>query len=279
MKINLHSHTNVSDGKLTPQELLKLAGADNVEFFSITDHDTIIHQDEVSVLGNMRHKYVKGVEISVSWRNRVIHLLHYYNNGEACGEALKKNHKAYISRADYLLRQINSLLGLKLSIDDIFSESTKDYITRLDICRYLVKYQYFATEMAVYSRLFRKLQDVESIDFLALDDIADINTEGVTVLAHPHSYINVLPELLKDIRKSGCQGLEFNIGTSIKLNDFKGMMNTFGSDCIVSFGTDYHSNKKGGPIVSDLAQINSRGYSYNDVAGLSNLSSLIEMSS
>ncbi len=41
MKVDLHSHTSMSDGTLTPQELADFMGERGVELFSISDHDTL----------------------------------------------------------------------------------------------------------------------------------------------------------------------------------------------------------------------------------------------
>ncbi|WP_448511929.1 PHP domain-containing protein [Photorhabdus laumondii] len=111
IKINLHTHTNISDGELSPNNLLQVANANEVELFSITDHDTIVHQSDIVRSPNKSKKYIKGVEISACWNNNVIHLLHYFQDGKMCGELLKKNHKSYIQRSCYLIEQINLLLN------------------------------------------------------------------------------------------------------------------------------------------------------------------------
>ena len=41
MKFDLHCHSNASDGKLGPEEVLKLAAAAELDLFALTDHDTI----------------------------------------------------------------------------------------------------------------------------------------------------------------------------------------------------------------------------------------------
>ncbi|WP_448512053.1 hypothetical protein [Photorhabdus laumondii] len=173
---------------------------------------------------------------------------------------------------------MKSYLGLNINPSEIISESPKEYITRIDICRYLVKHRYVKNEIAVYSRIFRKLKDVKQMHFIRLNEIMELNDTGITILAHPHQYLNILPDLLYELKKSGCHEIEFNTGSNITLKDFKEMMGIFGSNCLVSFGTDFHSKRRGIDIVSTLNTPNRAGYCYENVVGIDNLSPFFELS-
>jgi predicted metal-dependent phosphoesterase TrpH len=76
LNIDLHSHSTVSDGLLTPTQLVEHAAARGVEVLALTDHDDVggleearKAADENSVL------FVNGVEISVSWRGQTVHIV------------------------------------------------------------------------------------------------------------------------------------------------------------------------------------------------------------
>ena len=76
MNIDLHTHSNYSDGSLTPSELLETAAAAGVEVMALTDHDTVAgvveaHQRAVA----LGVELVPGVEISAAWRSQTIHIL------------------------------------------------------------------------------------------------------------------------------------------------------------------------------------------------------------
>ena len=76
LNIDLHTHSNCSDGVLTPAELVARAAAAGVEVLALTDHDTITGleqaQRSASALGV---RLVPGVEISASWRAQSLHVL------------------------------------------------------------------------------------------------------------------------------------------------------------------------------------------------------------
>ena len=74
--IDLHCHSNVSDGALPPREVVKLAHANGCTLLALTDHDhtggLAEARQEAEALGI---RLINGVEISVSWRKRTIHIV------------------------------------------------------------------------------------------------------------------------------------------------------------------------------------------------------------
>ncbi len=76
LNIDLHTHSNCSDGSLTPAELVTRAAAARIEVLALTDHDTI-----AGVAAAARRaeavglRLIAGVEISASWRAQAIHVL------------------------------------------------------------------------------------------------------------------------------------------------------------------------------------------------------------
>ena len=76
LNIDLHTHSNCSDGALTPTELVARAAAAHIEVLALTDHDTVAgvaEADRCAKGSGMR--LVAGVEISASWRSQAIHVL------------------------------------------------------------------------------------------------------------------------------------------------------------------------------------------------------------
>jgi 3',5'-nucleoside bisphosphate phosphatase len=76
--IDLHTHSSVSDGTQTPDELVADAAAAGVDVLAITDHDTVASWDDAAEAAR-RHgiALVRGIEISCAWRYSSIHLLGY----------------------------------------------------------------------------------------------------------------------------------------------------------------------------------------------------------
>ncbi len=74
--IDLHCHSNISDGALPPREVVKLAHANGCTLLALTDHDhtggLAEARQEAQSLGI---RLINGVEVSVSWRKRIIHIV------------------------------------------------------------------------------------------------------------------------------------------------------------------------------------------------------------
>jgi predicted metal-dependent phosphoesterase TrpH len=76
LNIDLHTHSNCSDGSLTPAELVARAAAAGVQVLALTDHDTVAGLEEASHSAGVHGiDLVPGVEISASWRAQAIHVL------------------------------------------------------------------------------------------------------------------------------------------------------------------------------------------------------------
>jgi 3',5'-nucleoside bisphosphate phosphatase len=77
--IDLHTHTDESDGTLSPQELIEEAGRIGLTALAITDHDTLAGYDLAIPHANRSGiELVCGVELSIKYRGRSIHLLVYF---------------------------------------------------------------------------------------------------------------------------------------------------------------------------------------------------------
>jgi 3',5'-nucleoside bisphosphate phosphatase len=76
LHIDLHTHSNCSDGSLTPAELVTRAAAAGIEVLALTDHDTVAGLEQAQhSAGVLGLRLVPGVEISASWRAQAIHVL------------------------------------------------------------------------------------------------------------------------------------------------------------------------------------------------------------
>ena len=77
--IDLHSHTNESDGALSPAELIEAARAAGVEVLGITDHDTFAGHDQAVPLARQAGiELVRGIELSTKLHGHSVHLLGYF---------------------------------------------------------------------------------------------------------------------------------------------------------------------------------------------------------
>ncbi len=76
LNIDLHTHSNCSDGSLTPGELMAHAAAAGVEVVALTDHDTVAGLEEAGRSADGHGiALVPGVEVSAAWRAQAVHVL------------------------------------------------------------------------------------------------------------------------------------------------------------------------------------------------------------
>jgi len=76
LNIDLHTHSNCSDGSLTPADLVARAAAAGVEVLALTDHDSVAGLEQAEHSAAVHGlRLVPGVEISASWRAQAIHVL------------------------------------------------------------------------------------------------------------------------------------------------------------------------------------------------------------
>jgi 3',5'-nucleoside bisphosphate phosphatase len=108
--IDLHTHSNWSDGVLSPSELVQLAAQRKVEVLALTDHDTTLGLAEAgAACAAAGIRLVPGVEITASWRGQEIHIVGLGIDPEA--PALQQ-HLAQLLR---LRRERIAAIGMRLS--------------------------------------------------------------------------------------------------------------------------------------------------------------------
>lgn len=109
--IDLHAHTNASDGSLTPSELVERAARNGLAAIGITDHDTIYGWDEAFAAGEtFGVEIVPGVELSTSYEGGRFHLLGYYVDPQSeLIQVLERIQRARAGRNDEIFDNLREL--------------------------------------------------------------------------------------------------------------------------------------------------------------------------
>lgn len=119
--IDLHSHTDRSDGTLSPEELVGLAVQKGLSALAITDHDTLEgYEAAVPHAAGLGLELVCGIELSASFLGRTIHVLGYFL-GDPPGEDFR-NHLGCIQKSrqerNHRLAAKLQSLGLDVSTEE-----------------------------------------------------------------------------------------------------------------------------------------------------------------
>ena len=139
MKIDLHSHTNCSDGTLSPQELVDFMEERGVELFSISDHDTVAaYGNFVPYAGS---RFIPSIEINTTWRKNEVHVLGY---GVPTGpspitELLEYNQVQRRIRAETMVKQLQEA-GYPIPLEVVLHEAgSADAVGRPHVAKALVR--------------------------------------------------------------------------------------------------------------------------------------------
>ena len=120
--IDLHIHTNCSDGVLSPYEVIDEALRNKVDTISITDHDTVsaYTKDLIEYAKTNNINLIPGIEISTKTKKYGIHILGY-NIDIHNKELIEKLEKVRNARHDYLKNVSKKLesLGYIVNIDNL----------------------------------------------------------------------------------------------------------------------------------------------------------------
>ena len=215
MNIDLHTHSSVSDGKLSPLEIVRQARLAGVEMLSITDHDTVAAYTQIKDQGPASLAIIAGVEFSTQWKRTGIHILglNIKPDSDAIHCAVAIQHDARLMRAQRIadnLRRLgieNAWEGAKLMAGD-------SVIGRPHFARFLVD----SGVVRDFNEAFRK--------YLGAGKAGDVrqywapmasvvqwirDAGGIAVLAHPDKYQltnTKLSLLLDDFSDSGGEGME-----------------------------------------------------------------------
>ena len=122
MNIDLHIHTTASDGRLAPEEVVRLAAQHGLSLIAITDHDTVsgIQRALDAAASFPSLRVIPGIEINTDTPTGEAHILGYfidYRNGKLTAE-LEKLRRSREARARKIVTNLVEL-GIDISLDRV----------------------------------------------------------------------------------------------------------------------------------------------------------------
>lgn len=264
--IDIHTHTNYSDGSSTVSELLEEAQTKGLTLLSITDHNTIAAYHELAH-PEIRNKFsgsiIPGVEITTTYNGETIEVLGYGFDLNKMQKLLKENVLTFenkqLKEFDLIKNQYRKI-GVKFDATAIkfdpktqssraaFVEEIKKhpennrfflYPESLETTRSFTRNEVYNPKSPLYvdeSSLFPTLE--ETIEMIH-------DADGIAFLAHPFAYSKNIPEALTDLIKNySFDGLECYYTTFtpeqtaylLKLCEERNMY--------ISGGSDFHGTRK-----------------------------------
>ena len=251
LNADLHCHSVVSDGTLTPEVLAQRAKTNGVQLWSLTDHDEVGGQDRaIAAARTAGLPYLTGAEISVTFANVTVHIvgLGFDHHNAALVEGLHRTRGGREERA----REMSEDLARRAGIPGTFEGALKyvgnpELISRSHFARYLVE---IGTCKDIGEVFRRYLTDGRPgyvpHRWATLRDAVGWITGagGVAVIAHPGRYPFTANEeyaLFNDFKALGGQGVEVVTGAHNQADVVKYTDACREFDLVASRGSDFHS--------------------------------------
>ncbi|MBT6355567.1 MAG: PHP domain-containing protein [Nitrosomonadales bacterium] len=246
--IDLHCHSNVSDGLLSPAELMSHAAENNVQAIALTDHDDIAGLSEASFTAkSLNIIFINGVEISVTWKKRTLHIvgLNFDKDNKLLFQGLKKIRDGRYKRAQLMADGLG-MAGIQGAMDGAKSYAKNSTIGRIHFAQFLVAQGYAKDISAVFKKFLTpgKPGYVDH-EWISLEEsIRLINgAGGDAIIAHPGRYDmgnKLYPKLFQEFKDLGGTGVEVMSGSQdpSQANYFSKLAANY--NLFSSCGSDFH---------------------------------------
>ena len=266
-RIDLHIHTNISDGLLTPKQVIDEAAKNGVSVIAIADHDTIdAYNDNLFQYAKSKNvEIINAVEISTKIDKTGIHVLGYnYNlNNTKFKERLSKVRNA---RHDYLrnvaiklselgytvnveeLDKIEAVTKAHIALDIVNNEKNRDNLIN-NFGHIPNKGEFIETIMNENCPAYVKKEQITP------KEAAEIirGAGGKVVLAHPVAYMHEdnltekdILKIVEDMKPDGIEANYIYVDRNNQIFDETKKWNEFAKEnnLFVTIGSDFH-NKDG----------------------------------
>jgi predicted metal-dependent phosphoesterase TrpH len=250
LNADLHCHSNVSDGTLTPEAVAERASANGVELWALTDHDELGGQARAAAAAKAHGmRYLTGTEISVTFIGKTVHIvgLGFDPLNADLVEGLRQTRGGREQRARDMADGL-AKVGIKNAFEGAIQfVGNPDLISRTHFARFLVE----SGVCKDTNEVFRKFLTEGKPGFVphrwaALRDAVRWITgaSGMAIIAHPARYKFTPNEefaLFTEFKALGGGGVEVVTGshTAAEYLVYADMAREFG--LAASRGSDFHS--------------------------------------
>ncbi|MHB1125516.1 MAG: PHP domain-containing protein [Bacillota bacterium] len=258
MDADLHLHTSASDGKLTPQELVRLAGNVGLKAIAVTDHDTTAGLEEAIKEGEQTGvEVVPGIELSTEWGKTEVHVLGYYIDyqGGQVQEKLQHLREGRRRRGEMIISKLQAL-GYNIDFQRVLEIAGGGSLGRPHIAVALLEKGYVASVEDAFNRFIgrdtpgyvprAKLSPVEAVEVI-------LKADGIPVLAHP----GLIHEdsIIQELAGVGLQGIEVYYPGHDKAATHHYQRLARAYKLIATGGSDFHGYPNEGPAYPGVAGV------------------------
>ena len=249
--IDLHTHSNCSDGSMTPSELVRHAAEKGLKAIALSDHDTVAGIDEAIEAGKQYGvEIVPAIEFSVQSETET-HILGFYidHKCDLIKEALECINKVRWQRTVNTCENLQKL-GFDVSMEEALKIAPSGLIGIAHFARILMEKGYTASVKEGFEKYLANGRPAyDGTQYLTASDAVKLidSLGGVSFVAHPHLIRlddATLREFLKSLKDLGLCGIEgyYNEYTPEMEAYFQNLAKELGLE--ISGGTDFHAKMK-----------------------------------
>jgi 3',5'-nucleoside bisphosphate phosphatase len=250
LNADLHCHSVISDGTLTPEALAERAHANGVELWALTDHDEIGGQHRAIAAARAQGlKYLTGTEISITFAGQTVHIvgLGFDPNDAQLTQGLAQTRGGRGQRAQEMSDGL-AAVGIKGAYEGALKYAGNlELISRTHFARFLVE----TGACKDTNEVFRKYLTEGKPGFVphrwaSLGDAVHWITQaqGVAIIAHPARYkfsANEEYALFSEFKTHGGRGVEVVTGSHTPAEYVKYAATAIEFGLAASRGSDFHS--------------------------------------
>ena len=250
--VDLHVHSNKSDGNFTPSELVDYAVEKGLHAFALTDHDTTEGLDEaIAAATGKEIEVIPGIEFSTEYEGKDIHIVGLYIDHKS--EVFSKQIQAFVDSRTLRNRKMCANLqsaGIDISYEKLLAAFPDAVITRAHYAKYLLDHgavnsmpEAFDKYLGDHTRYFVPREKVTPMQAVKLI----LDAGGIPVLAHPtlyHMSDKRLELLLYRLKEAGLAAMEciYSTYTPSEERQMKKLADKYG--LLPSGGSDFHGTTK-----------------------------------
>ncbi len=250
--VDLHVHSDCSDGTMSPAELVAYACQKGLRAFALTDHDTVAGLPEAfAAAEGTALEVIAGIEFSTEYHGKDIHIVGLdidYQSTEFC-KRLTRFQDSRDIRNEKMIRKMQED-GIDISLEQMETAFGNAVWTRAHFARYLMDHGYVAEMPEAFEKYIgencryfvprEKVTPVQAVHLIS-------STGGIPILAHPMLYHlpeAEMDELLASLRKAGLIGIEAIYSTHSALDENLVRQLAKRHGLLISGGSDFHGSNK-----------------------------------
>lgn len=250
--VDLHVHSNASDGTLTPSEVVQLAKKINLCAMALTDHDTVEGVAEAMAAGKENNiEVIPGVELSCAYISKEIHIVGLFVDCENTGflDELTRLKETRNARNEEMAEKCREM-GMQITMEELFNEYPDAVITRAHFAALLAKKGYVSSVKDAFDRYLNDHGPcfVPRYKMPCEETIALIHSAGgIAILAHPILYKlgnTELEKLVRYLTKCGLDGIEALYSTYTSGDETLIRKLARENGLLISGGSDFHGTNK-----------------------------------